>query len=100
FQAEDGIRYKLVTGVQTCALPIYRFLNFLGESNSHVRRDKSGSHGIHRDIAAGQFPRERLSETNQAGLARPVIGLARVSDHSDRSEERRVGKECNPWVCT
>src|SRR2546425_7690333 len=24
FQAEDGIRYKLVTGVQTCALPIFR----------------------------------------------------------------------------
>nr|WP_180552092.1 hypothetical protein [Staphylococcus haemolyticus] len=22
FQAEDGIRYDLVTGVQTCALPI------------------------------------------------------------------------------
>src|SRR3989441_5044547 len=26
FQAEDGIRDKLVTGVQTCALPIYLFL--------------------------------------------------------------------------
>src|SRR5205823_7383129 len=25
FQAEDGIRVKLVTGVQTCALPIYQF---------------------------------------------------------------------------
>src|SRR5258708_27123708 len=25
FQAEDGIRDDLVTGVQTCALPIYRF---------------------------------------------------------------------------
>src|SRR5205823_7423280 len=24
FQAEDGIRAKLVTGVQTCALPIFR----------------------------------------------------------------------------
>src|SRR5699024_11747464 len=24
FQAEDGIRYRNVTGVQTCALPIYR----------------------------------------------------------------------------
>src|SRR5258708_35898649 len=24
FQAEDGIRYDLVTGVQTCALPIFR----------------------------------------------------------------------------
>src|SRR5699024_11843693 len=23
FQAEDGIRYRNVTGVQTCALPIY-----------------------------------------------------------------------------
>src|SRR3989441_3163238 len=30
FQAEDGIRDKLVTGVQTCALPIYpRFANWL-----------------------------------------------------------------------
>src|SRR2546425_9851438 len=26
FQAEDGIRDKLVTGVQTCALPIYQHL--------------------------------------------------------------------------
>src|SRR2546425_2914038 len=25
FQAEDGIRDKLVTGVQTCALPIFTF---------------------------------------------------------------------------
>ena len=33
FQAEDGIRDRLVTGVQTCALPIYRPLFFavLGE---------------------------------------------------------------------
>src|SRR5258708_14768939 len=27
FQAEDGIRDDLVTGVQTCALPIYCFPN-------------------------------------------------------------------------
>src|SRR5205823_10633280 len=27
FQAEDGIRDKLVTGVQTCALPIFLFLS-------------------------------------------------------------------------
>src|SRR5205823_11596296 len=26
FQAEDGIRYKLVTGVQTFALPIFAFV--------------------------------------------------------------------------
>src|SRR5687767_8272483 len=28
FQAEDGIRDKLVTGVQTCALPIYKLEAF------------------------------------------------------------------------
>src|SRR5207244_4729158 len=31
FQAEDGIRYDLVTGVQTCALPISR-----GNDTSHI----------------------------------------------------------------
>src|SRR6266404_6456711 len=39
FQAEDGIRDKLVTGVQTCALPIYpgRCLDVAAsESNEHV----------------------------------------------------------------
>src|SRR6266404_3128070 len=30
FQAEDGIRGKLVTGVQTCALPIYVLCVFFG----------------------------------------------------------------------
>src|SRR2546423_15001460 len=28
FQAEDGIRDKLVTGVQTCALPIYPSMKY------------------------------------------------------------------------
>ena len=28
FQAEDGIRDRLVTGVQTCALPIYEIVEF------------------------------------------------------------------------
>src|SRR5207244_9432724 len=32
FQAEDGIRDDLVTGVQTCALPILRALGFGGPS--------------------------------------------------------------------
>src|SRR2546423_9138761 len=32
FQAEDGIRDKLVTGVQTCALPIYDWVS-IGSSN-------------------------------------------------------------------
>src|SRR2546425_9329782 len=34
FQAEDGIRDKLVTGVQTCALPIFRSLALTGSGSS------------------------------------------------------------------
>src|SRR5690606_17309334 len=36
FQAEDGIRDFHVTGVQTCALPIYFDISKLGKSNSLV----------------------------------------------------------------
>src|SRR5699024_6326245 len=33
FQAEDGIRDRNVTGVQTCALPILSFLDLIQEGN-------------------------------------------------------------------
>ena len=32
FQAEDGIRDRLVTGVQTCALPIFKCLNEMSDA--------------------------------------------------------------------
>src|SRR5947208_9920437 len=46
FQAEDGIRDDLVTGVQTCALPIYpknkfSFIWLYNEQNRFFRRDTS-----------------------------------------------------------
>src|SRR3989449_6866797 len=38
FQAEDGIRDVAVTGVQTCALPIYTFVaNYLHDASSRLR---------------------------------------------------------------
>src|SRR3989441_8171204 len=36
FQAEDGIRDKLVTGVQTCALPISFCTQILGDMGAEV----------------------------------------------------------------
>src|SRR5205823_9968306 len=39
FQAEDGIRDKLVTGVQTCALPIYEDGTFRAKVNPAVIKD-------------------------------------------------------------
>src|SRR5258708_34270939 len=37
FQAEDGIRDDLVTGIQTCALPIFRSL-IMADQNTLSRR--------------------------------------------------------------
>src|ERR1035438_10625856 len=34
FQAEDGIRDDLVTGVQTCALPIWCCNSYIGRKNT------------------------------------------------------------------
>src|SRR5256886_7659979 len=47
FQAEDGIRDLTVTGVQTCALPIYlgagaRVLRASGDPLSHAERRPAG----------------------------------------------------------
>src|SRR2546425_6482407 len=66
FQAEDGIRDKLVTGVQTCALPIY----------------------------PESVPRRRRGE--QAPQPLPFLGGGcwAAGRFGARSEERRVGKEC------
>src|SRR5690625_6257927 len=72
FQAEDGIRDGHVTGVQTCALPIY-----LGTGT------KYGYSGL--------VTGEHLNAAALLG-GRPV-GALRMSN-ADRSEERRVGKEC------
>src|SRR5207244_4591763 len=41
FQAEDGIRDDLVTGVQTCALPISRLVTLLEE----LQRTPQPTHG-------------------------------------------------------
>src|SRR5258708_18297141 len=67
FQAEDGIRDDLVTGVQTCALPILPAFAISAENGS----------------AAG-------AAACAAGAALPFASNA----ENGRSEERRVGKEC------
>src|SRR6266516_7835047 len=44
FQAEDGIRYRTVTGVQTCALPIFghQLEESLHRGHRHPPRDAAG----------------------------------------------------------
>src|SRR5438445_6984646 len=72
FQAEDGIRDIGVTGVQTCALPI-----FTSAKESNILYHYNGD-GTFTDV------------TDRAGLR----GRGWAGDVAVRSEERRVGKEC------
>src|SRR3546814_4455599 len=87
-------RCALVTGVQTCALPIYALQGLcrVGDGAKAPRPDRNDE----ADIAAGA-----QEEVRHAGLVRPV-GQLGVGDAPpagmvvalERSEERRVGQEC------
>src|SRR3712207_6906844 len=79
FQAEDGIRDIGVTGVQTCALPIFR-----------LRGEGEVEHGLgQRQFALGRAEL-LVSLARGSGLEEG----RRVGEPDVRSEERRVGKEC------
>src|SRR2546430_10175953 len=85
FQAEDGIRDLTVTGVQTCALPIYVALVL-------PRLEFPGGQSLGRlllEVGGCQVtvdPHGRLA--GRVGASGVVVVEGR------RSEERRVGKEC------
>src|SRR2546429_5004111 len=81
FQAEDGIRDVAVTGVQTCALPIYQqHGNTLSPADA---ADERGDGALAGQIEAVQ----RLVEDQQRRSPDE-----RLRDQQ-RSEERRVGEE-------
>src|SRR5207245_8673521 len=80
FQAEDGIRDATVTGVQTCALPIF-------------------------ELCGDEFELGRKISEHEVEDFRAIVRIAgnmrQQSEREEkkwkqrhRSEERRVGKEC------
>src|SRR5947209_11932263 len=77
FQAEDGIRDIGVTGVQTCALSDLTEFTAARDSRTAPRKN-SWSFGRGRTDSSSTPPDSPLSARNS----------------SERSEERRVGKEC------
>src|SRR5256886_4604575 len=82
FQAEDGIRDLTVTGVQTCALPIFEDLALTGPGEPEPEiLDHRGPESL------------RLSDGEALQLV--VVRAAEPArEPRHRSEERRVGKEC------
>src|SRR5690606_40799791 len=93
FQAEDGIRDFHVTGVQTCALPIFSvrpgtmpIINLAEAAVDYmIARGsvKADERDVHVTIVAS------VLRSGQEGLTE----VSRMIQQS-RSEERRVGKEC------
>src|SRR5207245_7535941 len=93
-QAEDGIRDATVTGVQTCALPIYE----------EIARSKSGFPNAQAFDAAMKV--KGMTEPDLRRDTRKTMAVNRLLEATvwkdvritpeqikDRSEERRVGKE-------
>src|SRR5687768_17782861 len=80
FQAEDGIRDVAVTGVQTCALPIYAAGDRgpEGQFRCILIREDENQIGVRTQI---EFTKPEAAERYHHHL---IV----------RSEERRVGKEC------
>src|SRR5699024_11513276 len=92
--AEDGIRVRNVTGVQTCALPILIRSDHAGVVVPMVRAVRKGVH-LERRTA---LDAERRGPSQQG-----VGGSAASGDRGDdgdlrpRSDERRVGKGGRLW---
>src|SRR5699024_11880112 len=93
-QAEDGIRDRNVTGVQTCALPIYDLMSVF----NHGITVSSLAYQVGEEM---QLPKDQCYELAVAGVLHD-IGKLRLSGYVsgkesplvvERSEERRVGKE-------
>src|SRR5207248_6164730 len=95
FQAEDGIRDRTVTGVQTCALPIL----YLSESPASL---SFANYSAEKNITTTGLTPTRISISG-LGIDLPVYQATIVNNVWPtttkgasylRSEERRVGKEC------
>src|SRR2546426_1585287 len=87
FQAEDGIRDYKVTGVQTCALPISRRVDRVKQEEPEEIRG-----GV--PLPAERADDPAYSRWQQLALPCSEIGQIARRVQQQRSEERRVGKEC------
>src|SRR5205807_7855682 len=86
FQAEDGIRDYKVTGVQTCALPIWFVALTLSPALcALVLKPRKEAHKGFFGIFNRGFDWTRSKYVASAGA---------ILNRTMRSEERRVGKEC------
>src|SRR5262249_56138354 len=86
FQAEDGIRDWSVTGVQTCALPIFS-VSFIVANLRNLQDKTDADQSEIKNLASEIEWSTRIFEDRRKTIRY-------VCEVPNRSEERRVGKEC------
>src|SRR5690606_40710195 len=92
FQAEDGIRDFHVTGVQTCALPIYHG-DAVAAQAAHLPFVQAEQILAVVVNATGRVAGDRVGQQAQDGVSGDGLAGAAFADQGQgRSEERRVGK--------
>src|SRR5207245_4267744 len=94
FQAEDGIRDATVTGVQTCALPIFRGGCGAGRIKEKLCGERSSTM-----MCCGCCTTRPMQEPmflDVRARQRPPMEkfILPMCLAQNRSEERRVGKDC------
>src|SRR5207249_6255372 len=92
FQAEDGIRDRNVTGVQTCALPI-----FAASGPPQLLLGRAGEPPAPAGGSLGPLAGVTPAGLSLMDLGGPALIVAQNTFARNlllRSEERRVGKEC------
>src|SRR5207249_4972463 len=100
FQAEDGIRDRNVTGVQTCALPIYALVAFTREAWEELQvvpgaadqlLDAAERALARAESPSGAYPRVAGGSLLEAtGLAKSYKGRRVVNDVSVRLEQGEI----------
>src|SRR5205085_9302238 len=86
FQTEDGIRDLTVTGAQTCAIPICALYCLGANANALAWRITLQSKWLIKRQLRAHLP-EPWKNRIKRFLGKPSLD-------KQRSEERRVGKEC------
>src|SRR5207247_7842802 len=90
FQAEDGIRDPLVTGVQTCALPIWLLPSSVITEPKYLKLLTCSILCPSTVMLTISLPSQRTTIVFVFWTLNFMPKFSAVS----RSEERRVGKEC------
>src|SRR5205823_12057755 len=108
FQAEDGIRDKLVTGVQTCALPISTMWMYMPQLNQYSRfsaaQAQAAASGGRTDASEAAAAVSSEGGMGMFGSGNPLYGYRSLSSNVKdaeilRSEKLHVGgSDMDCWV--